>query len=494
MQKRASCRGWQEKFSKIPHKMNMENQSKSLYIKLIFLLTAVSLLLNISFVGIHYLGDLTSVKQAFFRINEGIDHQNVVKEDYPISRFGIQSTHVLVGLDQLTDCNIVYLMSMYRGKDRIKNAIVPGIAEPSPALKDSTRMCERVIGLATGKYPIDQKAIETKARLWHGAKAVFLLLAPHLDIFQMKILMEQMTYLLYMLIGILFTMYGYQKLLIFIPYGILGIMFSGIPFFDDLSNGLPYMVVLMCIMTILWIGRRTSSRKVYAIVLTIFGSLHAFFFVTDGAEMMAVSLLLIALYFACLLPFSRRERFLNVIVLITVYLIAFAASMMLKQVFSIYALGYHEVFKEFFDAITLRLSGQMVGGHVTASKTLDVIFGYFLDDFYYIKQIYSSLLYSSMVAWSLGLAAFVYLLIRGGEKEKCVDASIFILAGLVVIARYVIMRNHSYLHGAFVSRYLFIFLASGWALSINLLWHPGFEEKRLRSSFSDEKLSLRSTP
>jgi hypothetical protein len=470
------CRGFQKNIFKLGYYPNMKKYNLSNRFKFLIRLAGLALLVNTMFIGLHYLGNFTTVEKAASRIQEAIDTLNVLPEDYPALRNGIGTPYVFAGIDQYTDCNIVYQMSLFRPEKRIRNAIVPGIAEPPAALKNSIQQCQKVIGIIKkGAYPpADPRTSETKARLWHGAKAVFQLLAPSLTIFQMKILMQQVTYLLYMLIGVLFMGYGPYRFLAFLPFVIFGILFSGIPYFADLSNGLPYMIVLLGIAILLLVGRRFRHcpQRPLAIVVTVFGSLHAFFFVTDGAEMLVIPLLMVALYFACLDELPRRERLISTLSLLLLYVAALAGSLIFKQIISMAVLGFSQVSSEFIEILTRRVSGDLHGSHITVASTLEINFGWYLIDIYWIKWLYSVLLYTSMAAWSFGLALLTYKLIDGRDRARAFDASIFVLAGLAVLTRYIIMRNHSYEHAVYVSRYIFVFLASGWALTLHLLVGP----------------------
>lgn len=50
------------------------------------------------------------------------------------------------------------------------------------------------------------------------------------------------------------------------------------------------------------------------------------------------------------------------------------------------------------------------------------------------------------------------------------DLMAFGLIGIVVVARYLIMANHSQIHTIFVSRFLFLLFAVAWSAAIWFTW------------------------
>ena len=82
-------------------------------------------LTNGLFVTLNYIGDSVPADWVKHRIVQAIKRHNITTDPYPLFRFGLPSIYSLIGLDQISDC-LIYMHALYRGEDRVKNALVPG--------------------------------------------------------------------------------------------------------------------------------------------------------------------------------------------------------------------------------------------------------------------------------------------------------------------------------------------------------------------------------
>ena len=84
--------------------------------------------------------------------------------------------------------------------------------------------------------------------------------------------------------------------------------------------------------------------------------------------------------------------------------------------------------------------------------------------------------------WLSAIALTVLTALKHRTIDPLSDLAAFGLIGTVVLARYLIMANHSQIHNIFVSRYLFLLFGIAWAANICFLWST--VEKKVASANS----------
>jgi len=422
---------------------------------LIFVLFSVFLLTNVSFVGIHYITDkIVEYQVVEDRLRSAFESGHFFIEQYPFKSFGRLSEKNLHGIDQYSEC-VNALMALYRNPaDPLRNAIIPGY----PSFEDE-QYCLSLKMLLIDGADLNSATINTKARLWFGTRAFTVLLLDTFEVAQLYPFIKQLIYFGFALLLALAFSHSLQLGFMTLPFSMLGIFASGIPYYGGLANALPFAAALYLGVGMAFLRRVGSPGLVFPYSV-IGGSVLAFFYLTDGSLILAISTIAFTTYFFADNSRSAPARWFDTVATGVLFISSFALSLVFKQVIASMVTDGSKVWEQFITMVGYRLSTeggpdwnhwQSFYGQIE-SYDLAVLWN---------PHLYKVIASLGMGGWLAALVLFILLIIVRRKIDDVCALSVYLAIALVVFLRYFMMVNHSYEHWFIVSRYIFILLAAG---------------------------------
>ena len=180
-----------------------------------------------------------------------------------------------------------------------------------------------------------------KTRYWWGNKALYALALRYLSVFEIRELIRISTYVAYGLLAASLLLLSPRTLLITAPLLVFGAFFSGVRYWADVENGIPYLwtVLSVAILALLMFGRSSwASLGVARISCFIMGMVSSYLWLGDGHTFLAITWVGLMLYFgrSHLNAPERTKRAISGIVL---YLVGFATCYALGQLVKFVVLG-----------------------------------------------------------------------------------------------------------------------------------------------------------
>ena len=232
--------------------------------------------------------------------------------------------------------------------------------------------CDTLRAMINGDNP----DVETlKTRHWWGNKAIYAIGLRFLSLSQLRQVVEIATYLAYGVLLATLMMLMPRAALAMIPVAVFGIFSSGIKYFADVSNGVPYLwAVLMAAILSLLMRWRPDGFGVPVIVQkvgtvpTVFcfvaGMVSSYLFFFDGHHIYTIVLIGLVAWFGSL-DRSTRDRAKRAALFVVFYISGFVACFVLGQVIKgvVYELSYDEesVFSSFLGGIDNIKDGYNMG-------------------------------------------------------------------------------------------------------------------------------------
>lgn len=449
--------------------------NKSL-LKSLLLVLLVFLLVNMTFVGLNLVGDTVPPEWVKHRITKAIKRHNITTDKYPLFRYGLPSIYSLIGIDQISDC-MTYLHALYRDPDPMKNAVVPGYLDIRG--RDHSNLCEVVRQIAFDEPPEESLVAKHKVRLWHGAKTALLWALPKLNFFQINVLLKQLTYVAFCLLAFALFYHDKKTGLAFTPVAVAGIFASGVVVLGGVTHALPYLTTLVTALGLALAPPGTGGRFQY-LWLTAMGSVLAFFYEVDGSLMLGIGLILFCAYFHTCTLLPLRSRWAHTIMLPAVFVASLFFSLLFKQAIGFIYFDPGTVLDAFFGEINYRMQGEHRGHTISPLTALETQF----------KRYYLAVLnwhaaagfirFTGTWGWLPAMILATWAAMRDRSAVHVSHLLVFALIGLVVIARYLIMANHSQIHTIFVSRYLFLAFGIAWSAIIWFAWSVAAKEPGAR--------------
>ncbi len=429
------------------------------------LIVLVFLLVNSAFVALNYVADSVPAEWVKHRISEAIKRHNITTDKYPLFRYGLPSIYSLIGIDQISDC-LTYMHALYRDPDRLKNAIVPGYRDIRG--RDHSNLCVVVKQIAFNEVPQEKLIAKYKIRLWHGGKTALLFALPKLNFFQINTMIKQITYVLYCLLA--FTLFYHDKKMgiTFVPVAVAGIFASGITVLGGITHSLPYLVTLL---TALGLAIAPAGGGRFQILwVAAMGSVLAYFYEVDGSLMLGFGLVVFCAYFHTYGQLSNRQRWKHTVLLLLLFGGSICLSLVFKQLISFFYFDPGVVWAVFVGEIKYRIYGEYQGVGISPLVALATQF----KRYYFAVLNWHAAADFLIVTGTWGWLSAITLTVLTALKHRTIgplsDLAAFGLIGTVVLARYLIMANHSQIHTIFVSRYLFLLFGIAWAANIWFLW------------------------
>jgi hypothetical protein len=418
-------------------------------------LLLVFFITNLSFIYLHYAAErLTSRELAEERFSQAFADGHITAEQYPFLTFGKGAIQNLDGIDQYSEC-VNALMTIFRLDNHPwQNAINPGWHSFVPE-----QYCDALKLILVNHQDVRQATINTKPRLWSGAKAVTLLFLPFFEISQLYPFLKQLTYLGFALLLALAFAHSRQMGWTMLPISIIGILGSGIAYYGGIANALPFAVALYLGLgeAVVITSQRTCLKKCYALAA---GSIMAFVYLTDGSLILAFSLFIYATYFLGGKERTLGQRWKDLIVLTSLFFLGFVLSLLFKQLAAAMIIDFQTVWQEFVEAISLRISTK--GG--PDWNRWQAFYGQF--GAYQLAVLWNLTLYWTITSLSCAgwIAAVILTSINTALNRSLEHCSVLVVfCGIVLVAfcRYYFMTNHSFEHWFIVCRYVFIVHATG---------------------------------
>ncbi len=425
----------------------------------IFLLVFV--LVNSTLVLIMRAADNVPVDLVKERIKEGFKDRNLSEIERPLRNFNRATMAHDIGVDHLSDC-FIDLMALYRDTDRFKNAVAPGAYA-----KRTPRICALRKNVAEDAVEEDQLIIVRKPRLWHGSKALVLVLLTKFSYFEISEILKHVSYFLYGLIGVLLAAKSRDLGIAYIAVLFGGVTASGIHMHGGYSNAIPYIVALLGVVFILLDNPTVKNRAFFESMILVGASVHAFFYQLDGSLALFLMFAVLFGYFMVDEEVSYRKRIGNSIKICTVYLLGFSFSLLYKQWIAAIALPESHVWQKFWETVMLRTSGHYNGSSVAPLESIAKQFEYFHHFTFGSNLFASAVIVVGCFAWLAAIALALYRDKKNHSYEHSAGLSIFVLSASILFVRYGLLANHSYTHPHVVSRFLFLPFSLGAAA---LVW------------------------
>lgn len=193
----------------------------------------------------------------------------------------------------------------------------------------------------------DPEPVLLKTRYWWGNKVLHTFGLRFLSLAQFRQTLEIAIYLAYGALIVSLAMLAPRAALVAFPLSVFGAFYSGVPYFADASNGVPYLWALLAavILSMLMRWPLSSLRPLIKVdppaivqkvgaVTTLFcfvaGMISSFLFFMDGHIVLAVTLFGLVAWFGS--PgFEVRDRAQRVSLIFASYIIGFLACYVLNQ-------------------------------------------------------------------------------------------------------------------------------------------------------------------
>ena len=181
-----------------------------------------------------------------------------------------------------------------------------------------------------------------KTRYWWGNKAVLAIGLRFLSLAQFRQVVEFATYLAHGFLMVTLVILAPRAALAAVPVAVFGIFSSGIEYFSDVSNGVPYLWALLAtaILSLLMkyrpdgLGGPPIVQKigsVTAVFCLIAGMVSSYLFFMEGHYVYTIVLFALVAWFGSL-DRSARDRAKRAGLFVTFYIVGFVACFMLGQI------------------------------------------------------------------------------------------------------------------------------------------------------------------
>lgn len=190
--------------------------------------------------------------------------------------------------------------------DGARVAPFPRIAVLRVYRPEESGYCGVLRDAAHGAMPAVQNL---KTRYWWGSKALYAIALRHVSVSGLRELTRAITYLAFGLLAAALLLHSARMLLIFTPLIVLGVYRSGVDYFADVLNGMPFAwtilaaAILALVLRPAAAGARQRSITGFAehgarLFCFVAGMVSAFLWLGDGHQPLAIALLGLIAFFA----------------------------------------------------------------------------------------------------------------------------------------------------------------------------------------------------
>ena len=219
-----------------------------------------------------------------------------------------------------------------------------------------------------------------KPRYWWGSKAALSILLRFLSVYDIHQLILIAAYMAWALLASSLLLMGWRTLLTVAPLLILGALFSGVGYFADITNGLPYLWILLAASALALLLLRPKTARWAPLFCFITGMVSAYLWFFDGHTALAMVLIGLIAW----LGYARLKRSAPIrraAACLALYLAAFAICIALGQGVKVavveWATDYSGwgIARGFFQIVSARLdrTGAETVAGITGDETTDII-------------------------------------------------------------------------------------------------------------------------
>ena len=205
-----------------------------------------------------------------------------------------------------------------------------------------------------------------KYRYWWGGKAALSILLRFMSVYAIHLLILIATYMAWALLASSLLLMGWRILLTAAPVLILGALFSGVGYFADITNGLPYLWTLLATSILALLLLRSKTARWAPLFCFIAGMVSAYLWFSDGHTALAMFLIgLIAWLGYARLKQSAPIR--RAAACLALYIAAFALCVVLGQAVKMGVVEWAtedsgwDVAQDFFRTVSYRLGQTRTG-------------------------------------------------------------------------------------------------------------------------------------
>lgn len=131
-------------------------------------------------------------------------------------------------------------------------------------------------------------ALRAKTRYWYGGKAIYAIALRYLSVQQIRELTLVSTRIAYLLLAASLVFFLPRALLVALPL-ILFDAFSGVEYWADVANGLPYLWTVLLATILVWLARGRSSSVAVPAFCFAAGTVSSFLWLGDGHGSLAIT-------------------------------------------------------------------------------------------------------------------------------------------------------------------------------------------------------------
>ena len=337
-------------------------------------------------------------------------------------------------------------------------------------------------------------ALETpvilKTRYWWGNKAILAIGLRFFSLAQFRQVVEFATYLAYGILLAALVMSRPRAALAAVPLAVFGIFFSGIKYFSDVPNGVPYLwaVLAAAILSLLmrWrpdgLGGPLIVQKigsVTAVFCFVAGMVSSYLFFMNGHPFHTIVLFALVAWFGSL-DRSARDRAERAGLFVAFYVVGFVACYMLGQIIKmvVLELPIGPTYKGFYkdQASILHILQSLRDGvrdlGIGSASSLPLINGWSLFWTIGMGRVATgwALLLLSLAALIIAVLIAVFRCCRRGHQDLLWDI-LLILALIIFVCLSLLIPNHTL---GQTSRFLFINYGLMWSCLILAVMKTGW--------------------
>ena len=245
----------------------------------------------------------------------------------------------------------------------LRDAVILKALKPAPDSPDARSLSLGPIYcglLEDAVYGAAVPAYILKPRYWWGSKALYAIALRHLSVYEFRELTRIATRVAYLLLGVSLLLLSPKLLLLASPLLVFGAFFSGIEYWADVANGLPYLWAVLAAAGLALLmrgkGRETwpASVPVYCFAV---GTVSSYLWLGDGHTFLVVTWFGMLVWFG-LGPLGATTRARRTLTCIALYGAGIVVCYTLGQVVRAAFLGA-QVWWNFWEgtSITVQSSG-----------------------------------------------------------------------------------------------------------------------------------------
>ena len=277
------------------------------------------------FFFLHHLGNQLPYEQAKQRFSDDFAASLPKTGSLYVQGFNSPFTYCQIALAVMAGAQEVGRKGAADGSRPLVDAVLP--RQFNKEIAPDSNYCAEVKavsgGMALGKSHL-------KTRYWWGSKAVFAIALHGLSVFEIHQILYFASYGAYVFLAGTLLLSGWRVLLIAAPLIVFGAFFSGVPYFADVENGIPYIWALLAaavLALLLW--RRRSMRTMRVFCFTT-GMVSSYLWLFDGHNFLLIVLIGLIGWFGHEQP-SIRDRARQVGGYMALYIAGFVLCFALGQ-------------------------------------------------------------------------------------------------------------------------------------------------------------------